>query len=213
MLDLGALLALAAQCAPTIAAETLISIVDVESRSDPLAIGVNSGARPVSRPKDTVEAARAARALIDAGGSVDLGIAQINSANLWRLGLSVEDAFETCANLNAAARILSDNYRTALKTQADPQAALRVALSLYNTGDRQRGVRNGYVARVEASARRVVPAIRALAPASPANEAPPPARLPDPADHDVFARARPAALVFGHPQAARITPSPDGDIQ
>ena len=34
----------------------------------------------------------------------------------------------------------------------DPQAALRIALSMYNTGSQSRGFRNGYVAKVVGNA-------------------------------------------------------------
>ena len=35
-----------------------------------------------------------------------------------------------------------------MKAGRDPQTALRVALSMYNTGSKTRGFRNGYVAKV-----------------------------------------------------------------
>ena len=215
MLDLAALLALSAQCAPAVAPATLVSIMDVESRFDPLAIGVNSGPRPIRRARDASDAASIARSLIKAGRSVDLGIGQINSANLVWLGLSIEDAFEPCANLQAAAHILAANYRAAAKIDADPQSALRAALSLYNTGDARRGFRNGYVARVEAAARRLLPAIEALAPPSAPLEVPPSAApsFTDSADLDVFRREPSSALVFAHPTPARSQAAPQGDRQ
>ncbi len=91
--------------------------------------------------------------------SVDLGLGQVNSGNLASLGLSVADALDPCKNLAAAAKILSAGYITASQTQADPQQALRTALSRYNTGDPARGFANGYVGKVERSAQYVVPAI------------------------------------------------------
>ena len=215
MLDLAALLALSAQCAPAVAPETLVSIMDVESHFDPLAIGVNSGPRPSRRPANADEAARVARSLIEGGASVDLGIGQINSANLGRLGLSIEDAFEPCENLKASARILSENYRAAAKTHADPQSALRAALSLYNTGDPRRGIHNGYVARVERSARRLLPAIKTLAPSSPPEDAPSLTLSSGTgrADQDVFGRAPSPTLVFARPDAERLEAARDGAIQ
>ena len=216
MLDLAAVILLATQCAPAVAAETIISIVDVESRFDPLAIGVNSGPRLPGRPTNADEAARVARRLIKAGGSVDLGIAQINSGNLGWLGLSIEDAFEPCANLKAAARILTENFRTAAKTEADPQEALRAALSLYNTGHPRRGVQNGYVARVESSARRLLPAIKTPSPTPAAADATvfaAPAHLVAGADQDVFRRAPSTALIFGRQVASDGNAFPAGDTQ
>jgi type IV secretion system protein VirB1 len=156
-LSLPAALALAAQCAPGVAPETLLSVAHTESKFDPLAIGVN-GAKNPPPARNAVEAAAVARRYIAAGYSVDLGIAQINSRNLEWLALSVEDAFDPCRNLAAAARVLTANYAVASRRYA-AGTALGVALSMYNTGDGARGYRNGYVGRVYRSAAFVVPAI------------------------------------------------------
>ena len=195
MLDLAVVLALSQTCAPTVAPQTLAAIAHVESRFDPLAIGVNRGPRPRARPRDAAEAAAIATALIARGSNVDLGIAQINSANLGWLGLSVEAAFDPCRNLEAAGVVLTAGYRPASPDASARQAALRVALSRYNTGDAHRGFRNGYVARVERAARDL-----ALSLPSPP---PPPAQtaaitpIPDPAPAwDVFARPTTRVLVF-----------------
>lgn len=160
ILDVASLLALAGSCAPSVAPETLISIVHTESRFNTLAIGVNSpGARkPV--PATRAQAIAAARRLIRQGYNIDLGLGQINSANLGWLGLSVEDAFEPCRNLAAAARVLTTNYQSVTHSAQSSDHAIATALSLYNTGDRRRGFRNGYVARVYASASTIVPLIR-----------------------------------------------------
>ena len=44
-ISLAAALAIASHCSPTVAPETLLSVVAVESRFDPLAIGVNGAPR------------------------------------------------------------------------------------------------------------------------------------------------------------------------
>lgn len=166
ILNVASLLALAGSCAPSVAPETLISIVHTESRFNTLAIGVNSpGARkPV--PATRAQAIAAARRLIRQGYNIDLGLGQINSANLGWLGLSVEDAFEPCRNLAAAARVLTTNYQSVAHSAQSSDHAIATALSLYNTGDRRRGFRNGYVARVYASASTIIPLIRGRRPAS-----------------------------------------------
>ncbi|THD60595.1 lytic transglycosylase domain-containing protein [Phenylobacterium sp.] len=151
-LDPAAVLALALRCAPAVAPETLLAVARAESGLNPNAIGVNRGAPVTSPPASPAEAAAVARRLIGAGGNLDLGLTQINSANLARLGLSIDDAFEPCRNLAAGAQILAEDYGVAHVPAVDPQAALRTALSLYNTGDVSRGFRNGYVARVVAAA-------------------------------------------------------------
>ena len=91
--------------------------------------------------------------------SVDLGLMQVNSANLAGLGLSITDAFDTCRNIRAGSRILAAGY-VAPGNGGDTQPALIQALSRYNTGNPERGVTNGYVGRVQAAAEQVVPAIR-----------------------------------------------------
>lgn len=187
LLDLGLILSLAQACSPQVAPQTLAAVAYAESRFDPLAIGVNRGPRPARRPRDPAEAARTARILIARGANLDLGLAQINSDNLGWLGLSVEDAFDPCRNLTAAGRVLQAGYRPASTSPADRQVALRAALSRYNTGHPERGLRNGYVARVERAAVRL-----ALTPPAPSPEpapAPPLPEPPAPPAWDVFARA------------------------
>ena len=165
ILDVARLIALAGSCAPSVAPETLISIVHTESRFNTLAIGVNSPGVRKPAPATRAQAIAAARSLIRQGYNIDLGLGQINSANLGWLGLSVEDAFEPCRNLAAAARVLATNYQAVARFAPSPDHAIATALSLYNTGDRRRGFRNGYVARVYASASTVIPLIRGRRPA------------------------------------------------
>lgn len=62
--------------------------------------------------------------------------------------------------------MLAEGYAAAARSEVDPQRALRVALSRYNTGHPERGFANGDVGRVEASAERVVPAMRLCSEAS-----------------------------------------------
>jgi type IV secretion system protein VirB1 len=158
-LSLAAALALAAQCAPTVAPETLLSVVQVESRFEPLAIGVNGLPRVILAPTSVDDAVARAGELIAAGRSLDLGLAQINSKNLAWLGLSLREVFEPCANLQAAARVLQEGYGRSDPDRVGQQAALRTTLSYYNTGHPSRGVGNGYVGKVEAAAGRIVPAL------------------------------------------------------
>jgi type IV secretion system protein VirB1 len=158
-ISLVAALALAAQCAPSVAPETLLSVVEVESRFDPLAIGVNGTPRVVVAPRSIDDAVARAEALLAAGRSIDLGLAQINSKNFAWLGLSLRDVFDPCTNLRAAARILQDGYGRGEAMRVGEQAALKTALSYYNTGHPIRGFTNGYVGKVASAAERIVPAI------------------------------------------------------
>ena len=141
-------LSLAANCAPTVAPETLQAVVRIESGFESLAVGVNGEPDVQVRASTIAEASAAVRALVKQGRSVDLGLGQINSRNLNRLGLTIEAAFDPCRNLAAAGAILAAAYAQARPHRTDDQAGLRAALSIYNTGDATRGLRNGYVARV-----------------------------------------------------------------
>ncbi|WP_225207604.1 lytic transglycosylase domain-containing protein [Novosphingobium huizhouense] len=214
ILQLASVVALAQQCAPSVAPETLLSVVHAESKFDTLAIGVNArGVRP-EIPATPAAAARIARSLIAKGYNIDLGLGQINSANLRWLGLSIEDTFDPCRNLAAAARVLSSNFLDAARTQGSSDRAISVALSMYNTGSQARGFGNGYVARVYASSAIIIPAIRGLAPTGAGLVPPPPPRpasetpiqeprivqaaAKTPRSWDITARAQTASMmVFG----------------
>ena len=158
---------LAASCAPDAAPGTLVAVAAAESGFDPLAIYDNT-TEQAWRPHSPSEAAALARRLIEAGHAVDLGLMQIDSSNLARLQLGVAGAFEPCTSLAAGARVLADAYGGGA-THGAQQAALRVAFSRYNTGSPTAGFHNGYVARVLAAAKRVVPEIdvQATAPEQP----------------------------------------------
>jgi type IV secretion system protein VirB1 len=146
----AALLALASQCAPSVAPETVLAIIQTESSGEPFALNVNGGRQP-ARQYNAADAAATARRYVAAGYSVDLGLGQINSRNMRWLGLTWDTVFDPCTNVAALARVLTTNYN-AVSAGRDPQTALRVALSMYNTGSQTRGFRNGYVAKVLRSA-------------------------------------------------------------
>ena len=143
---------LAQRCVPDVSSHTLAAIVKTESGFNPYAIGVNRGAKLSRQPRSYQEAVSTAKSLIAQGANIDLGIAQINSANLGVVKMSVEQLFDPCQNLKASALILSRNYQGAKKMHGDGQKALQAALSAYNTGSFSRGFNNGYVRKVLASA-------------------------------------------------------------
>jgi type IV secretion system protein VirB1 len=140
--------ALAQQCAPSVAHQTLAAIVKSESAFRPFAIGVNGGARLVRQPDNKPEAVATATWLLANGYAIDLGLGQVSSANLGNTGLTVEDAFDPCKNLAAAGAILQRNYQAASARVTGEQAVLQAALSAYNTGSFTRGLANGYVQKV-----------------------------------------------------------------
>ena len=149
MLAVVALSHLLASCAPTIAPRTMAAVVRVESGGDPLALHDNTSGRSFA-PGDAREAAAWTTALLALGHSLELGLSQINTANLPRLGLSVAAAFEPCANLRAGATVLSGDYRAASARFGAGQFALRSALGAYNSGSLYAG--RAYVDRILAAA-------------------------------------------------------------
>lgn len=144
---LGALLQV---CAPSVAPETMVAVIRVESQGDPFRIGVNSGGALRRQPDNAADASATAKGLLRRGANFDAGLMQINSANFARLGLTPETVFDPCTNLGAGARVLADNYGRA--RDAGHAYPLQAAISEYNTGSRSRGLSNGYVGRVFAAA-------------------------------------------------------------
>jgi type IV secretion system protein VirB1 len=124
-LTIQAALALALQCAPSVDPHMIVAIGQHESGLDPLTIHDNTTGLVLRG----AGAASAAPQLIAAGHSVDLGLMQVNAKNLGLLGLSVSDAFTACRSVEAAAKLLA-------------------LFSRYNTGSPQRGIANGYAAKV-----------------------------------------------------------------
>lgn len=148
---------LAHQCAGNVAVSTLAAVVGAESGFEPWSLHDNT-VQLDGVPQSAADAASIATRLIAVGHSVDIGLMQVNSANLPALGLTVEQALDPCRSIAAGAAILTENYSGG-ETHAAQQAALRVAISRYNTGDDERGFANGYVRKVELSNARVVPAL------------------------------------------------------
>ena len=193
IVTLAAFVQLAASCAPSVAVETLAAVARHESGFNDTTINDNTARRSYS-PASREEAITLATELVVVQRhSVDLGLMQVNSANLAGLGLSITDAFDTCRNIEAGSRILAAGY-VAPSNGGDTQPALIQALSRYNTGNPERGVANGYVGRIQAAAEQVVPAIRLrseVAPSSGNSIAPVTSEAlpPPPPAWDVFAQA------------------------
>lgn len=147
-------LALALACAPQVHADTAQALVSVESAFNPWAIGVVGGAL-VRQPRHRAEALATARVLQAAGWNFSVGLGQINVGNFERLGLTVESAFEPCANLTAMQTVLAECFDRASgsASKAVDQVALRQALSCYYSGNFDTGFRHSYVRKVVVAAR------------------------------------------------------------
>lgn len=151
MLDM----ALVTQCSPQVHPAIVNAIVKTESSFNPLAIGVNKGVGRLSKqPTSYTEAVQTAKQLLARGANIDLGLAQINSANLNWLGLSVEQVFNPCANLKALQYVYLHCYDKAGSSGFGDR--MQRALSCYNTGNTRKGFGNGYVAKVTGNFNRLV---------------------------------------------------------
>ena len=140
-------LALASDCAAFVDPQTLAAIVKTESNYQPFSIGVNGGSRLERQPVNLEEAVVTAQWLLGNGYNIDLGLGQVNSSNLHRVGLTVHDAFDPCKNLKAAGTIFNTSYQAAMRQYPEGQA-FQAALSAYNTGNFTQGFENGYVQKV-----------------------------------------------------------------
>jgi len=206
-LTLAAILALAAdpRCGAAPAGSEfqsrLAAIALHESGGDAFIIGLNADrvrGLPAAaiRSSTAQEAAARAAALLAQGRSIDLGLMQLNSAQLAGHGLTVETAFDACRSMAAGA----DHYA------ADVQAVWSLAHRRYNTGSTERGA--AYAAGVEAVLNRVRVQQTGL-PASPAQSSlvpqQPPAPPPCAPAWDAWALAQCSAR-----QVKRPAPPADG---
>lgn len=135
-------------CLPVSYHSIMSKIIKGESSNYAYSIGVNSKKIKLARqPSNKNEAIEWAKSLINAGYSIDMGYAQINSQHLAKkgfltaLGIGVDDIFDTCTNVLAGAKIYADAHN---QNNGD----VVKALSVYNTGNTVSGIQNGYVSRI-----------------------------------------------------------------
>jgi hypothetical protein len=107
----AAAMALALQCVPPPAATIMVAIAEHESGLDPDAIHRN------------------------ANGTVDVGLAQVNSANFVWLGLTLQTALDPCRNLAAGARVLLARYNGNPADAAKAAYAADVTARIRDLGD------------------------------------------------------------------------------
>lgn len=143
------MLELISQCSPSMHPVVAQAIIKTESGFNPYAIGVNRGARLTRQPRSYGEAVATAKDLLARGINIDLGLAQINSANLGWLGLSVEQVLHPCTNLTAMQTVYNTCYAKAGNSGMGTR--MQRALSCYNTGTTSKGFANGYVSKAMAN--------------------------------------------------------------
>ena len=158
------IVALHLHCVPAAPLSTLRAIVRVESGGNPNAMQIDFPKALLNRwhlPSGTLRLTRQPSSQREAldwlsyfrryAIFVDLGLMQVSTAEAERRGISNESLLEPCANLRVGWQILEDDYRVEVKTYGAGQEAMRHAVSRYNTGDPNRGIDNGYLARVLAA--------------------------------------------------------------
>lgn len=151
-MEAATFLALTLSCAPAVHVSTAHALVQVESSLNPWAVGVVGGELE-RQPQTRAEAIATARTLQSQGWNFSVGLGQVNVRNFTALGLTIDSAFEPCANLRAMQAILSDCFKRASASgSGPPHAALRRALSCYYSGNFTTGFTHGYVRKVARAA-------------------------------------------------------------
>ena len=157
--------ALQSRCLPTVPLTTLSAIIHVESAGNPNAMQIDFPRALLKRwhlPEGTLRLMRQPATQREAlvwlnyferhGIFVDLGLMQVSTAEARRRGLPAESLprllSDSCFNLRLGWQILDSAYQLETKTYGPGQTALQHAISRYNTGDTQRGMDNGYLARI-----------------------------------------------------------------
>nr|BDH38366.1 lytic transglycosylase domain-containing protein [Acidovorax sp. SUPP3334] len=158
----------------------------VESSLNPNAIGVVNG-RLARQPRNLPEAISTVAALRQQGMQFSAGLIQIYVKNWPAYQLDHESVFDPCANMRAAAGILTNCFKRASNRTDDPQLALRNALSCYYSNNFVTGYQHGYVQKVVAVAltpsKPIAPALPERATGSPHSTLPrelTPVRAPQP---------------------------------
>jgi type IV secretion system protein VirB1 len=123
-------------------------IVTAESGGNSLAIHDNGTGQSYFPETLTDAVAIASKLLKNRDASVDLGLAQINSRNLARFGATLQDAFDPCSSVKMGATIYAEGLQAAVSAGLSSDAAVRAALSRYNTGRLDSSVGASYASRV-----------------------------------------------------------------
>jgi type IV secretion system protein VirB1 len=160
--------ALQSRCLPGVPLATLSAIISVESGGNPNAMQIDFPRTLLKRrhlPGGTLRLKRQPTTQREAlewldyferrGIFVDVGLMQVSTAEAKRRGIPVESLprliSDPCFNLRFGWKILDSAYQLEIETYGPGQEALQHAISRYNTGDTQRGIDNGYLARVMAA--------------------------------------------------------------
>ena len=131
------------------------AIIKAESQEIPLALNANPPqgvpTPPVPEFSSATDAAVYAVSLVSQGYSVDVGLMQVNSANLARFNVPIMEAFDPCKNIELGTRVYLEAAELVSKYPdhfASSYTRLQATLSVYNTGSPWAGIENGYAAHV-----------------------------------------------------------------
>jgi|SRR5579872_3499781 len=154
------------RCAPTAPLSTLAALITTESGGNPNAMqidfpnallrrwGLGSGTLRLQRqPNDAQEAGEWIAHLNAHHISVDVGLMQVSTDEAVRRHIAPDALLDPCTNIRTGWSILEDDYKIEVNHFGPGQVALQHALSRYNTGDTNKGLDNGYLARVTAALR------------------------------------------------------------
>ncbi|MCV2508816.1 MAG: lytic transglycosylase domain-containing protein [Neisseriaceae bacterium] len=157
---------LMSRCAPAVHPQTLQALILTESSANPYAISVVRGAKQPAQPKTYEEALGVVNYLNHIGANYSIGIAQINSANFSRYGVSAEQLLDPCVNLQISQKILQDCHSRS--------GDIDKTLSCYYSGNFRRGFvtdykNSSYVGRIYAKKQAqkqeiTIPALKASPP-------------------------------------------------
>jgi type IV secretion system protein VirB1 len=162
-LSAALVLSIAARAAPTVAPDTILAFAKYESGLDALAVHDNTTGQS-HHPDSKRDAVALADRLVSQGHSIDIGLMQVNAANVLP-DVSLSQAFDRNRSVRIGAHLLSDAYvrcggRRAL-TMLQQERALRCAAARYNRGsDGPPG--QAYAARVWRVAQTLIPSITRL---------------------------------------------------
>jgi len=115
-----------------VAPRTALAIISVESGGKWWAVNDNDRTAP---DFGTPEAAISyAERRVAEGGSIDLGLSQLNSSHLAEFHVSVREAFEPCTNVALGMNVLQDAWGQAQSRWGTTREALFHAFEAYNGG-------------------------------------------------------------------------------
>ncbi len=126
------LTAIVERCAPHVAPRTALAVIAVESGGRWWAVNDNDGPTPHFSGPDQAKAY--VRRRVAQGGSIDIGLTQLNSAHLAAMRLTSDDAFEPCTNIAMGMTVLADAWRAASERWGRTPYALLKTFEAYNGG-------------------------------------------------------------------------------